>query len=155
MPFHHPASLSRAETIARLKDRARFGLDRTSKTMFSQPCLVTFCDGDTPCAPVAQAELLDAMRQHQFTDDAHRERELGEMVFRDHKVWSNIDLYDETFVETTNLSHGFDRLQRNSYPSVTIRKQQFRHDCTKQRTNELRDNKKRRVMRGDTGERVG
>jgi hypothetical protein len=94
MPFHHPASLSRAETIARLNDRARLGLDRTSKTMFSRACLATFCDGDTRCALVAQAELVDAMRQHLFTDDAHRERDFGEMVFRNHRVWFKIDYYD-------------------------------------------------------------
>jgi hypothetical protein len=93
MPFHHPASLSRAETIARLNDRARFGFDRTSKTIFSRACLATFCNGDTRCALVAQSELVDAMRQHLFTDDAHRERDFGEMVFRDHRVWFKIDYY--------------------------------------------------------------
>jgi hypothetical protein len=87
-------SLSRAETIARLNDRARLGLDRTSKTMFSRACLATFCDGDTQSALVAQAEMLKAMRQHSFTDDAHRERDFGEMVFRERNVWFKIDCYD-------------------------------------------------------------
>jgi hypothetical protein len=89
-----PHTITRAETIARLNDRARHGLDRTTKVNFSRACLLSFCDGDLPSALCAQAELLKAMRQHQFTDDdTYGERDFGVFEFRDTRIMFKIDYY--------------------------------------------------------------
>lgn len=87
-------TLSRAETIARLNDRARLGLDRTAKTMFTRSCLDTFCSRGTPNALIAQAELLRAMRRHRFENDAHGERDFGAFEFRGERMFFKIDYYD-------------------------------------------------------------
>lgn len=88
------ATLSRAETVARLNDRARLGLDRTAKTMFTRSCLDTFCAGDALSALIAQAELLRAMRHHQFENDEHGERDFGAFEFRGERMFFKIDYYD-------------------------------------------------------------
>ncbi len=87
-------SLTRAETIARLNDRARHGLDRTSKTVITRTCLDTLCSGDTASGVMAQAELLQAMRNHRFENDAHGERDFGAFEFRGEKLFFKIDYYD-------------------------------------------------------------
>lgn len=87
-------SFSRAETIAGLNDRARLGLDRTSKTMFTRSLLATFCAGDTASALITQAELLKAIRDHRFASDAHGERDFGAFVYRGEKVFFKVDYYD-------------------------------------------------------------
>lgn len=86
--------LSRAETVARLNDRARLGLDRTAKTMFTRSCLDTFCSEGTASGLIAQAELMRAMRGHKFENDAHNERDFGAIEFRGQRVFFKIDYYD-------------------------------------------------------------
>lgn len=87
-------TLTRAEQIARLNDRARQGLDRTALVNFTRACLAEFCSDDTPNGLLAQAEMMKAMRQHAFVNDAHGERDFGQMTFRDMPVWFKIDYYD-------------------------------------------------------------
>ena len=87
-------TMTRAETIARLNDRARQGLDRTSKTVITRSCLDTFCAGDTASGLLAQAELLKAMRNHRFENDAHGERDSGALEFRGEKLFFKVDYYD-------------------------------------------------------------
>lgn len=87
-------TLDRAETIARLNDRARHGLDRTSKTVITRSCLDTFCSGDTASGLLAQAELLRAVRNHRFENDAHGERDFGAFEFRGEKLFFKVDYFD-------------------------------------------------------------
>lgn len=87
-------TLTRAETIARLNDRARLGLDRTSKTVITRSCLDTFCSGDTASGLLAQAGLMKAVRNHLFENDAHGERDFGAFKFRGEKLFFKIDYYD-------------------------------------------------------------
>lgn len=87
-------TLTRAETIVRLNDLARLGHDRTSKTVITRSCLDTFCSGDTPSGLMAQAELLRAVRNHRFENDAHGERDFGAFEFRDERIFFKIDYYD-------------------------------------------------------------
>lgn len=87
-------TLTRAEQIARLNDRARQGLDRTALVNFTRACLAEFCSDDTRSGLLAQAEMMKAMRQHAFVNDAHGERDFGQMTFRDIPVWFKIDYYD-------------------------------------------------------------
>ena len=43
--------------------------------------------------------MMKAMRQHAFVNDAHGERDFGQMTFRDMPVWFKIDLYDPGLVK--------------------------------------------------------
>lgn len=87
-------TLSRAECIARLNDRARQGLDRNARIIFTRACLAEFCSDDTVSALVTQADPMKTMRQHIFDDDAHGERDMGFITFRDKPAWFKIDYYD-------------------------------------------------------------
>lgn len=95
-------TLTRAEQIARLNDRARQGLDRTALVNFTRACLAEFCSDDTPSGLLAQAEMMKAMRQHAFVNDAHGERDFGQMTFHDTPVWFKIDLYEDPDVKSAN-----------------------------------------------------
>ena len=88
------AALSRAETVARLNDRARLGFDRSARIVITRTCLASFSTGDSASAILAQAELLNAMRKHAFDNDAHGERDFGEFQVRERRVWFKIDYYD-------------------------------------------------------------
>ena len=85
---------SRSETIARLNDRCRLGLDRTARTLLTRSCLAQFCSGSTPAGLLAQAQLLAAVRRYAFTgaDAIHRDR--GDFVFKGTTVFFKIDYYD-------------------------------------------------------------
>ena len=87
-----PVGARRAAGI--MPDRARQGLDRTALVNFTRACLAEFCSDDTPNGLLAQAEMMKAMRQHAFVNDAHGERDFGQMTFRDMPVWFKIDYYD-------------------------------------------------------------
>ena len=87
-------TISRAEAIARLNDRARNGFDRSAKIMYTRICLGTFCGDDTASGLIAQAELLKAVRNHKFENDAHSERDFGALEFRGEKMFFKIDYYD-------------------------------------------------------------
>ena len=87
-------TLDQAEAIARLNDRARLGLDRTSKTVITRSCLDSFCSGNPLSGLIVQAELMRAMRGHKFENDAHGERDFGAFEFRGERVFFKIDYYD-------------------------------------------------------------
>ena len=93
-------TLTRAEQIARLNDRARLGLDRTAMTVFTRTCLARFCSADAASGLIAQAAIMKAVRQATFEDDAHGERDFGKISYRGHPVWFKIDYFD------TNLEYG-------------------------------------------------
>lgn len=85
--------VDRGETIARLNDRARLGLDPTTRIVITRNCLATFCDPDTIDAVTGRAELLAAFRRCTFSSDSP-ERDFAVIKFRDHSVWLKIDYYD-------------------------------------------------------------
>lgn len=87
------ALIDRTEVIARLNDRARFGLDRTARHSITRNCLATFGPLDGPQAILTQARLLAAMRHCQFSPDSP-ERDLGTFEFEGRTVWVKIDYYD-------------------------------------------------------------
>lgn len=87
--------IDRIETIARLNDRARLGLDPSARIVFTRNCLATFCNPDTVDAVVVQAELLAAFRRCTFAADSP-ERDFATITFRDHRVWLKIDYYGST-----------------------------------------------------------
>ena len=95
-------TLTRAEQIARLNDRARMGLDCTALITFTRGFRAAFCGDDTPGGILAQAEALKAIRGHVFKTDAHGERDFGELEFRGRRVWFKIDCY------AANLEYGSD-----------------------------------------------
>lgn len=85
---------TRLATIARLNDRTRQGLDRTARIMMTKTCLGTFASDDRADAIIVQAQLLAAIRRHDFPDTEARERDRGSFTFRDTTVYFRIDYYD-------------------------------------------------------------
>ncbi|WP_431311969.1 DUF3768 domain-containing protein [Sphingomonas lacusdianchii] len=86
-------TVSRDEMIARLNDRCRNGLDRTSRTVITRSCLATFGKGNKAAEIVAQARILAAIRRHAFpADDSTRDR--GSITFEGETVYFTIDAYD-------------------------------------------------------------
>ena len=85
--------VDRIETIARLNDRARHGLDPTARIVFTRNCLGAFCGPDTVDVVMVQAQLLGAFRRCSFSPDSP-ERDFAAITFRDRKVWLKIDCYD-------------------------------------------------------------
>ena len=88
----HP-TVDRTETIARLNDRARLGLDPTARITFTRNCLAAFCDPDSNAVVVIQSQLLAAFRSCTFAEDSP-ERDFGTIEFRGRKVWMKTDYYD-------------------------------------------------------------
>lgn len=85
--------IDRIETIARLNDRARLGLDPTARIVITRNCLATFCDPETIEVVMVQAQLLAGFRRATFSPDSP-ERDFAAITFRDCKVWLKIDYYD-------------------------------------------------------------
>ncbi len=85
--------VDRTETIARLNDRARLGLDPTARVTFTRNCLAAFCDPDAIEVVVIQSQLLAAFRTCTFAEDSS-ERDFGTIEFRGRKVWIKVDYYD-------------------------------------------------------------
>ena len=85
--------LSQTEIIARLNDRARLGLDRTARIVFTRNCIATFGDPDGIERVLIQAALVKAMRTCTFSEDSP-ERDLGIMEVRGTVVWVKIDYFD-------------------------------------------------------------
>ncbi len=86
---------TRLEQIARLNDRARLGLDRTSRTVITRNCVERLAEAEG--APkeqiILQAQLMAAFRHCSFTSDSP-ERDFAVIEFLGHKVWLKIDYYD-------------------------------------------------------------
>ena len=83
-----------AERIARLNDRVRHSLDHSARVVITRGCLETFCSGDFPEALMAQAELMRCIRQFDFAEDAHGERDFGKLTFRGRDIYFKIDYFD-------------------------------------------------------------
>lgn len=86
-------AVDRTETIARLNDRARLGLDRGARIVITRNCLAAFGDSSGPQAIVNQARLLAAMRRCRFAADSP-ERDLGVFELDGRTVWVKLDYYD-------------------------------------------------------------
>lgn len=67
--------IPKAERIARLNDRVRHGLDRSARTVITHGVMTEFCDDDVPSAIIAQAQIMREIRLHDFSADAHAERD--------------------------------------------------------------------------------
>jgi hypothetical protein len=86
---------TRSETIGRLNDRCRQGLDRTARITVTRACLGALSTDSLASQAIAQAHLLQELRRHRFADgDALRER--GEFTIDDTRVYFTIDYYDQT-----------------------------------------------------------
>ena len=84
---------TRSETIGRLNDRCRQGLDRTARITVTRACLAALSTDSLASQAFAQARLLRELRRCQFADgDALRER--GEFTVDDTRVYFTIDYYD-------------------------------------------------------------
>ncbi|MBB5712384.1 DUF3768 domain-containing protein [Sphingomonas xinjiangensis] len=84
----------RITLIANLNDRCRVGLDRTSKTMFTQNCLASIGGGDTVTGLIAGANLLKAIRRYEFKPGDGPERDYGSLEFAGERICFKIDYYD-------------------------------------------------------------
>ena len=85
---------SRDETIAKLNDRCRLGLDRTARILITRSCLGTFASGSTADGLLAQAQLMAAVRRHTFAEADAAIRDRGQFEFRGTTVFFRIDYYD-------------------------------------------------------------
>ena len=83
---------SNIDTIGRLNDRCRQGLDRAAKVMMTSSCLAAFTEDGTSALAV-QIGIVDALRRCTF-DPRDRERNRGEFEFRGQTVYFSIDYYD-------------------------------------------------------------
>lgn len=88
------ATTCQNETIARLNDRLRHGLDRTGKVVITRNCLGSFADLDHPAEViVAQTRLMRAFRTCEFSDDSP-EHDMAWITVGDIRVMMKIDYYD-------------------------------------------------------------
>lgn len=87
------ATVDRTETIARLNDRARLGLDRTARIVVTRNCLATLGPLEGPLTVLNQARLMAAMRLCQFSADSP-ERDLGIFAIDGHTIWVKVDYFD-------------------------------------------------------------
>lgn len=86
---------ARLETIARLNDRTRLGLDRTARVVITRNCLESLAETEgAPEEPILlQASLMAAFRRCVFSEDSP-ERDFAAIEFLGRKVWMKIDYYD-------------------------------------------------------------
>jgi hypothetical protein len=81
----------RTETIARLNDRVRQGLDPSARIVTTRTCLATFCDLDNFIEKMlTQAALMRAVRECVFSEESP-ERDFASIPFRDRTVLIKID----------------------------------------------------------------
>lgn len=85
---HNPA-----ETIARLNDRVRQGLDRTAKVVMTSNLLAHLSDGTGPSRILAQAKVLKALRNCTFSPDSP-ERDFARFEVDGLNVLMKIDYFD-------------------------------------------------------------
>ena len=85
---------TRRETIARLNDRCRQGLDPTARIVVTANCLAELGASTRASRAVIQARLLAAVRHHQFAPEFARERDRGEFQINGRTVLFRIDYYD-------------------------------------------------------------
>ena len=89
------ATLSRAETIARLNDNVRLGIDRTAKIVFTRACVETLAGDNFARGVVVKAHLRRTIQDYQFeADDPYGERDFGAFEFQGQRLFFKIDSYD-------------------------------------------------------------
>ena len=81
------------ETIARLNDRVRQGLDRTAKVVMTSNLLAHLSDGTGPSRILAQAKVLKALRNCTFSPDSP-ERDFARFEVDGLNVLMKIDYFD-------------------------------------------------------------
>ncbi|MCW1431999.1 DUF3768 domain-containing protein [Novosphingobium sp. JCM 18896] len=81
------------ETIARLNDRARQGLDRTARIVITANLLAQISDGTFPGDVVAQARVMKAARECTFTSSSP-ERDFSSFEIDGVQACLKIDYYD-------------------------------------------------------------
>jgi len=86
-------ALNSTETIARLNDRVRQGLDRTAKVVMTSNLLAHLSDGSLPGKILAQAKLLKAVRNCTFSPDSP-ERDFARFDVDGVTVLMKLDYYD-------------------------------------------------------------
>jgi hypothetical protein len=87
------AAETRADTIGRLNNRCRHGLDRTARITVTAACLAALSDESLASRAIGQAHLLQGLRRCTF-DSRDTERSRGSFTVRDTKVYFTIDYYD-------------------------------------------------------------
>lgn len=87
------ATDARIDTIARLNDRCRQGLDRTARISVTRSCLATLSTDTLASEAIAQARLLQELRRYTFAPDCP-ERDRGSFTIDDTEVFFRIDYYD-------------------------------------------------------------
>lgn len=89
-------TVSQDETIARLNDRCRMGLDRTARIVITRNCLSSFANLDRPAEVIiAQAKLMRAFRSCEFSRDSP-ERDMAWLTLGDVRLMMKIDYFDES-----------------------------------------------------------
>ena len=96
MPDTLEKAASNPERIAELNDRARLGLDRTARTIFTLNLLDSLSDGSRRNDILAQARVMKAMRSCTFSDDSP-ERDMAWVKGDGSRVMSKSDYYDPAF----------------------------------------------------------
>ena len=96
MPDTLAPAASNTERIAELNDRARLGLDRTARTIFTLNLLDSLSDGSRRNDILAQARVMKAMRSYTFSDDSP-ERDMAWFEVDGIGVMMKIDYYDPAF----------------------------------------------------------
>lgn len=86
-------ALNSTETIARLNDRARQGLDRTAKVVMTSNLLAHLSDGTGTSRILAKAKVLRALRNCTFSPDLP-ERDFARFEVDAFTVLMKIDYYD-------------------------------------------------------------
>ncbi|MGR6331273.1 DUF3768 domain-containing protein [Sphingomonas sp. XXL09] len=84
---------SRSEAIARLNDRCRQGFDRTARIVVTRTCLASLSNDSLASQAIAQARLLQEIRQYQFPDGVP-ERNRGDFAIDEVRIYFAIDCYD-------------------------------------------------------------
>ncbi|MEM6409931.1 MAG: DUF3768 domain-containing protein [Pseudomonadota bacterium] len=87
---------STTERIAELNDRARLGLDRTARIIFTLNLLDSLNDGTRRSDILAQARVMKGLRSCTFSDDSP-ERDMAWFEVDGVRVMMKIDYYDAAF----------------------------------------------------------
>lgn len=87
------SSPSTTETIARLNDRVRQGLDRQARIVITANLLAQISDGTPRSQIIAQANVLRAVRNCTFSSDSP-ERDLAFFEVDGKRACFKIDYYD-------------------------------------------------------------
>ena len=86
---------SQTEQIASLNDRARLGLDRRARIVVTPGLLAKLSNDDPRSRIMAQARIMQAVRQCTFTPDSP-ERDMAWFEIDGHRAMFKIDYYDES-----------------------------------------------------------